>query len=362
MAEVEAILDERHRGESFIIALWGGTEQEMETKAFLNPFSERFDVEIIVSGPPQYAQIEAMAQTGNLLWDVVLTSGGSGAALGLSGALEELDCSVIDRRDWVPTMQSLPWFGGGGETFSYGLMYSTETYPDGGPQPSGWTAYLDTDKFPGRRGLHGDEWFWKYLWPTTLAVEDPSLIATQEGRDSLARLTDEQLSQATELVVDAWLPITDILYTGSETCNQLLLSGDLDMCAQSVGRALAVVKEGLPIKTSFDDGHVASTAGFNVVKGHKEQDPHKFELLQLFNAWINFPEIAADVARGYAYGPYNLAAAEFMVGPDFEEALPYASTGPILGPTAIVPDFQWQGELGSVMVELWLQLQTQAGP
>ena len=97
---------------------------------------------IIEDGPPDYAKVRAMAHTGNVTWDVVDGSGQAGVTMGLEGVLEELDESIINKADLFPHIRDAPWIGGGGSAYSMVMMYSTDTYPDGGPQPSSWADYL----------------------------------------------------------------------------------------------------------------------------------------------------------------------------------------------------------------------------
>ena len=58
--EIEAALS-AHEGGSFTFVSWGGSYQEMQRQAFLIPFAEKFGVNIIEDGPPDYAKVRAMA-------------------------------------------------------------------------------------------------------------------------------------------------------------------------------------------------------------------------------------------------------------------------------------------------------------
>jgi putative spermidine/putrescine transport system substrate-binding protein len=71
---VEAALED-HRGESFVFASWGGAYQGTQRSAWLISFTEQFGIEIIEDSPVEYAKVRAMAETGNIQWDVVDGSG-----------------------------------------------------------------------------------------------------------------------------------------------------------------------------------------------------------------------------------------------------------------------------------------------
>ncbi|MEE9248652.1 MAG: extracellular solute-binding protein, partial [Dehalococcoidia bacterium] len=307
--EIEAQL-EKHRGESFVFVSWGGAYQAMERQAFLVPFSEKFGIEIIEDGPPDYAKVRVMARTGNITWDIIDGSGQAAVTMGLEGVLEELDETIVDKRDLFPHIRDAPWMGGGGSAYSMVIMYSLDTFPDGGPQPSSWADYLDTETFPGRRGLFGNDWNWKHMVRFALMADDPSLLETEEGRASLSAMSPEELDRAWKIVEEEFIPATDVLFSGGSDCPSLLLSGELDICQTDSGVAYdSIVNGGVNARACWECGHDVLTDNWWMPKGIKEQDPVKFELLNLFLAWTQFPEIAASQALYQPYGPTNLKSA-----------------------------------------------------
>ena len=307
--EIEAALA-AHQGGSFVFVSWGGSYQDMQAKAFLRPFAEKFGVNIIEDGPPDYAKVRAMAHTGNVTWDVVDGSGQAGVTMGLEGVLEELDESIINKADLFPHIRDAPWIGGGGSAYSMVMMYSTDTYPDGGPQPSSWADYLDKEKFPGIRGMIPQDWNWKHMvrWP--LIADDPSLLETEEGRATLSAMTPEQLDKAWRLVEEQWIPAIDIFTSGIYDCLAFLDSGEVDICQGDNGAAYnGIVEEEFNVAACWECGHDVLTDNWWVIKGIKEEDPKKWELINLFFAWTQHPEIAASQALYQPFGPTNLKSA-----------------------------------------------------
>ena len=355
--EIEAALAD-HRGGSFVFVSWGGSYQDMQSKAFLAPFAEKFGVNIIEDGPPDYAKVRAMAHTGNVTWDVVDGSGQAGVTMGLEGVLEELDESIINKADLFPHIRDAPWIGGGGSAYSMVLMYSKDTYPDGGPQPSSWADYLDRDKFPGIRGMIPQDWNWKHMVRWAHLATDPTLIETEEGRASLSALTPEQLDTSWQIVEEQFIPVIDIFTSGIYDCLAFLDSGEVDICQGDNGAAFnGIVEEGFNIGACWECGHDVLTDNWWVIKGIKEEDPKKWELINLFFAWTQHPEIAASQALYQPFGPTNLKSAPFLDDPDFDRIRPYLPTADANLPYAILMDEAADGEIGGPQAEIWFEVQ-----
>ena len=105
MEEIEFELEKR-RGEEFVFVSWGGTFQAGQRAAYLDPFQEKFGIEIIEDSDPfVVAKTRAMAMTGNITWHVVSLGQQSVWQLGQSGDLEELDRSVVDYRSFFPSVE-----------------------------------------------------------------------------------------------------------------------------------------------------------------------------------------------------------------------------------------------------------------
>ena len=356
-AEIEAAL-ENHRGESFSFATWGGAYQEMQRLAFFVPFSEKFGVEIIEDGPPDYAKVRAMALTGNVTWDIVDGSGQAGVTMGLEGVLEELDESIIDKRDLFPHIRDAPWIGGGGSAYSMVLLYSKDTYPDGGPQPSSWADYLDDEAFPGYRGMIPNDWNWKHMVRWAHLATNPSLLETEEGRASLSAMSPEELDVSWQIIEEQFIPAIDLYTPGSNDCILFLESGEVDICQTDNGFAYdALANAGHNIAICWECGHDVLTDNWWIIRGIKEQDPVKWELLNLFFAWTQDPEIAASQALYQPYGPTNLKSAPFLSAPEFDAHRDYLSTADANLPYAILMDEASDGEIGGPQAELWFEAQ-----
>ena len=353
--EVEAALA-AHSGGSFTFVSWGGAYQASQHQAFLVPFSERFGVEIIEDGPPDYAKVRAMAQTGNITWDVVDGSGQASITMGLEGVLEELNPAIVDKSDLFPHIRDAPWIGGGGSAFSHLFMWSKDAYGEDGPKTM--ADIFDQEKFPGRRAIYSQDWAWKHRVRFALLMEDPTLLDTEEGRATLANMSPEELDQAWQIVRDRMIPNTDIFITGASDCPQFISSGEVEVCEVDNGIAYTAIEtDGINAYLCWECGHDVLTDNWWTPKGLAEQEPERWELIQLFFAWTQHPEIAASQALYSPYGPTNLKSAEFLTRPEYDTHRPYLPTADANLPYAILMDEASDGAIGGAQAEIWFEVQ-----
>ena len=350
MAEVEVAL-ETHRGESFIFTSWGGAYQAAQRQAWLIPFQEKFGIEIIEDSPMSYPKIRAMAEAGNPTWNIVDNATGSGSALGLAGALEVLDRSIVSNKDYLEVLQN-PWGGGGVVTWGYNMAFSTTTYPDGGPQPIAMTDFFNKDKFPGRRGMSSPSRGWRYNLRYALIAAHPEWLETAEGRARLTRMSPEEIDEGYDYF-RANKDTVDIWYEGPADCPSLLLSGELDMCFAPGGRLYAAIQKGADFDICWTCGHLLLTQMEDVVKGVKEQDPVRFELIQLYLAWVAFPENNVRLSQFLNYGPGVVSAIPFLDGPEYDTSRPYLPSSADNIQYAIIVDDVNDASINDLNVERW---------
>ena len=360
LEEIEAAL-EAHRGNDFTFISWGGSYQGMQRGAILDPFREEFGVIIHEeSSDDYYAQMRAQVETGNTIWHVFDASGQSGISFGLDGFLEELDCAIIGNAvaGFPPQYENAPWAAGAGVSFSVVFAYNTDTYPEGS-EPDDWGDFIDEENFPGRRGWWSPGFAWKHILRTALLAENPDLVKTQEGRDTVFTMTPEKIDHAYELLDEVWEPLIDVWYSGISDCPSLISSGDLDMCSIDSGITGESIAQGLPIAFCWTCGHTMQTEPWFVPRGTKAQDPERFELVQLFLAWSAFPVNNARLPLFTAYGPINLEAGPFLEGPEYDEVRPSLSTSPANLPYMVALDEYNDGQIGGAQADRWVTWQQQ---
>ena len=75
---------------------WGGTFQEAQTKAWLDPYSKEFpNVGFVQDEPTEYAKIQAMVESGNVTWDAVDIGNDFGLGANAAELCEKLDPAIV---------------------------------------------------------------------------------------------------------------------------------------------------------------------------------------------------------------------------------------------------------------------------
>ena len=349
LEEIEKAL-ENHRGESFVFTSWGGALQSAQRQAYITPFENKFGIDVIEDSPTSYSKVRVQAETGNLQWHVVDVSGDFG--FGFQDAIDPLDLRMHDLRDMPPTVQDLrPFAGGGGMLWAFVFAYNTNTYPESGPQPEKMADFFDTESFPGRRAWPN---YHSYVMRFALLANDPSLLESEVGRNSLSRLDSNQVDRAFDLLGN-WSDQASIFYSSSSECPQLMIADEIDMCILGNARFVDAIKEGAAIEICWQCGFTLSTDFFIIPRGLKEQDPQKYELANLFIAWTAFPERNAQLSKYIAYTAINLKSQDLLDSvvddPIILDGLPLT---PSKAEFAIFEDEIWSGETFDALFERYL--------
>ena len=353
LEEVEAAL-EKHRGGSFVFVSWGGGFQEGQRKAYLAPFQEKFGVKIIEDSPPTpYSKIGVMAETGNITWHIV-DIGVGGGGLAEAGQLEAYDKSIVDTRRWVPGTES-PFHGGGGDIGSDVLLINTKTWPEGGPSTA--ADFFDVEKFPGRRGIYPPDFGWKTLIRWAVLSRHQDWLETDAGKAKLVTLEPDEIDEAFE-VLEEFHPKIAVFQQAVNDCFTLIMSDELDMCMSDNLAPVEPIQQGAPIRICWTCGHWGFADVWVTPRGLAEQDPQKFELVQLFMAWTGFPERNAQISRYLAVGPINLDAGPLLSGSEWDEFRDALPTAPAGAPYLVTKDAVADGKIQPENVERFLEWTT----
>ncbi len=343
---------QKFRGEEIRISSYGGAYQAAQRKAFFEPFTAEFGIGIVEFTNSSNDLIRSQAETGNLLWDAVVTTSTGIESLCGDGLAEELDFSIIDNRHLLEIAKS-PCTGGPEISAAHVLAYSTETYPEDSVQPSSWADFFDVDRFPGRRVARAN---WEgSLWHAHIFL-NPDLLdpGNQAGRDAAMSLTPAEVDAAFEV----WKNfseaghISDYWRTGSQ-CPEFLISGEADMCYGYNGRHYDAQQKGASIKICWECGFANDTGGWAAPKGLAAQDPDQFYLTQLFLAWGTFPEINVRISEFIAYPPFTTRAGELLADPKYDAIRGQTGLSEENLPYAIMMDPEWGGPLDEQLQERW---------
>jgi len=274
----------------FTFTSWGGALSDAEKAAFTDPFAAEKKIEIINTSPTETAKIKAMAEAGNVEWDLVDVGGRTVWQGGDEGFLEKLDLAKIPNAANIDKGWVAP-YGVATSTGATIMAWSTTAFPDGGPES--WADFWDVKRFPGARGLY------KYFYYNYEAA----LLAAGVRRDEIYPVTPEKVEMALGKIKEI-KPNVSVWWGSGAQPPQLLSSGELALSSVWSGRALSASNEGAPIGYTFKDG-IAWANWFVIPKG----SPY----VEMAHELINFslaPEQQAKLLDLKTYGPVLGAASE----------------------------------------------------
>jgi len=344
--EIEAELA-KHSGEKFILMSTGGAWSATVRKAWLQPLIDKFGIDIRDDSPlPSAAQIRAVAETGNYIYDAVDIGTGFAARLRETDSLEPWDTSIVDLRDWVDSAKSIgPYVAGGGITWALTFAYNTELYP-GDTGPKSWADFFDLEKFPGPRALRGKIGDGAHLQIMRLG-RNPELLDTEKGRKSIQQISNQ--------VIDddyAWFAKwvdkagSDIIFWEQGTQPiEMLVGGEVNMSTAWNGRILDAALEGAPLRNCWECGYFVGTGGWVIPKGLKKAHPDRYLLANLISAWVSFPHTNVNAQKYISFGPTNKKAPQFMKGPEFAPYRDELPTSTKNIPYAVFFDEAWMGKI-----------------
>jgi len=300
-------------GKSMTFASWGGIFQEGQMKA-LEDFVAKSGVTLYEDGPAEQSKVKAQVESGNVLWDVVVTSNYL-PFVECGKLFLKLDFSKIDVSK-VPEGQvgecSVP-------AMNYGtlLMYNKDTYGDN--PPTSWADFFDTEKFPGKRAIPG------YSDAEGFIVELAFLAEGMKQEDMFPADIDRALDKYRAMRDDL------ILWTTGAESEQLMESGEADMVMGWTGRGLNAIRNGANFAPVWKDWVVVKDQVV-VPVGVKDPDAS----FALINAYLG-AEAQAKFTEVTSYSPINvdakpqldeLGASFLSTAPDklaqaYEQNIPY---------------------------------------
>lgn len=275
-------------GRELVVCSWGGTYQAAQRKFFFTPFEKETGIKVIETSAPDIARLQAMAQAGNMEWDMMAGSGRWYATLARKGLLEEIDYKKLNVTD-------LGY--GAAQRFAVSYMLSTQVlcYSKKGTKgivPIGWKDFWDLKKIPGPRALHADVSF----------KLEFALLADGVPADRLYPLDVERaFAKLAEIK-----PFVKTWTTFNDQPAQLLSKGEVVMAEATCGRIVSARTMGLDVDMIWDQGAYQLSYMF-ITRGAKHRDE-----AYALAAFMNKPELQAAFCRDTGYGPTNLKALELI--------------------------------------------------
>lgn len=260
---------------------FGGSLQDAEQQAFVDPFAEQSGIDIGVDGPTDYAKIRAQVESGNVSWDVV-HSDPFFVVANCGTLFEELDSAVVTNLEGIdPSLETsaceLPHM-------RYGiiLLYNEDTFGDN--PPTSWADFFDTSAFPGKRGA------WAY---SQGGLIEAALLADGVAPDELYPMDLDRAFTKLDTIK------SDMVWTeGPGQVTEQILSGSVDLAIIYSGRAYDAAAEGANWAAAWDAPSIISYESVAVVKGTSNLKGAQ-ELVNYFGD----PAAQADFATLIPYSP-----------------------------------------------------------
>jgi putative spermidine/putrescine transport system substrate-binding protein len=316
------------KGRQMTFAGWGGAYQDVQKKAFCDPFSAAYGVTVLQDGPVDDAKTRAMGESGQPTWDVVDVTDSFLYNASQDGIFEPIDYKVVDRAALIP--EYTHEFGVGTIVWSNNIGYNTEVF-SGEDHPKSWADVFDPQKFPGKRTFPGGS------PDVNLEV---ALMADGVPMDKLYPLDIDRAFAKFDTIKN------DVIWwdTNSQS-QQLFIDGEVNLGLILNGRAYDAAKKGAPIAVEWN-GNIQSVDYFVVLKGSANAD-----VAMQFIQFASQPEGQAMMANEIAYAPTNPAALK-LVDP---KVAPWLSTTPGNREKGILIDVSyWRDNLKTVS-ERWNQ-------
>ncbi len=273
------------------IATFGGLMQEVQQKAYFEPFEKITGIKVRAFPGSDATKIKAMVDTGNVEWDMAQLSRGSIMNLQKRGDyFEKIDYDIVDsgvepQYRFEYGLEMLVW--------AQVLAYRTDAFK--GAVPSGWADFWDTKKFPGDRAMFGTN---SGGWPEM----EFALMAAGVPADKLYPIDiDKALASYSKIKKDVfkWWD------TGAVPI-QLLTDREVTMTTVWNGRMAALQAAGVPAAVSWNQGLLKRDA-WGIPKGAK----NKVNAMK-FAAYSTMAIPQARVSLGIPYGSVNAKSNEYI--------------------------------------------------
>ncbi|WP_180901878.1 extracellular solute-binding protein [Martelella soudanensis] len=306
--------------EDLTIVSWGGAYSASQDNAYHQPYlAEHPDVTIIndESSNEAVAKLRAMAETGNVTWDIVDVEGPDSQRLCDEGLAME-----IDLNEWTkPAPDGTPAVEDFGDAvindcfipqivFSTTFGYRTDVAAWNGQEPDELCDIFDTETFPGKRALEKrpkKNLEWALICDGVAKADLYDVLSTPEGVErALAKLGTIK---------------DDIIWwsAGAET-PQLLADGEIVMGSTYNGRLFSVIAEqDQPVKMLWD-WEVFDYDGWIIPAGLPDD---KLALVKDYIMFATDTQRLADQAKYISYGPAR-ASSQPLVGDHAELGIPMA--------------------------------------
>ena len=329
-----------HMANDMTLVSWGGAYQDSQQRAYVEPYLEMNPGVTAVwdsSSNEAVAKLRAMAEAGNVTWDVVDVVASDAIRLCDEGLALEIDHDEMlapgddgssasdDFGDLLVSDCFIPQI-----VYSTTAGYRADLLPEGAPKPDSICAFFDTETYPGQRSLerrpiNNMEWA---LYCDGVAKEDIyDVLETDEGQDrAFAKL---------DTIKDSV-----VWWSAGADTPQLLADGEVIMGTTYNGRLFSVIEEqGQPVEMLWDM-QVFDLDGWIIPAGLPED---RLARAMDFVRFATDTQRLADQAKYISYGPARASSAP-LVGQHADlgiEMAPHMPTDPANASNTLLYNYEW---------------------
>ena len=325
--------------DSMTVVSWGGAYQNSQQKAYSEPYAEMTGVEFVwdESSNEAVAKLRAMAEAGNITWDLVDVVASDAMRLCDEGLAEEIDfdealaaapdgtSATEDFGEMIVSDCFIPQIA-----YSTTFGYRTDVAEWNGETPDDICDVFDLEAFPGKRALEKrpiNNMEWALLCSGVAKEDIYDTLETEEGQAQAFAKLDEIKDSV------VWWS------AGAET-PQLLADGEIVMGSTYNGRLFALIEEQDQPVAMMWDAQVYDLDGWIVPAGLP--DDRKARVMHFLNFATDTQRLA-DQAKYISYGPARQSSAP-LVGQHAElgiDMAPHMPTNPENATNTFLYNYEW---------------------
>jgi putative spermidine/putrescine transport system substrate-binding protein/mannopine transport system substrate-binding protein len=317
-----AFAQERLAGSGDVVVFsYGGSFTEGVRRNVYAPYTKATGIKVVdVVADYAEPQARAMFQAGRIDWDVAYVQSENYPTMRDAGMFAPIDYTLWDQE----ALQGTPAQTRRSDAAvvlgaAMVLAYNQRAFPNGGPQT--WADFWDVKKFPGPRGLYAPQ--------ATYNIQF-ALLADGVAPKDIWPLTDNKLDRAFRKLEEIKPHITKWWSAGGEA-PQLLINGEYAMTSAWDNRLLVALRQGAPIKTTWEGG----TLGYSwavILKG----GPNTVNA-QKFLAFLYRAQTAAGWTQGTGSPGPNINQLKYLPA----EVIPNVNVNPDNASKLVVRDIAW---------------------
>jgi putative spermidine/putrescine transport system substrate-binding protein len=325
--------------DSMTIVSWGGAYQRSQKNAYFDPYAAATGVQITTdeSSNEAVAKLRAMAEAGNVTWDVVDVVASDAIRLCDEGLAREIDHDEAlkpapdgtpasdDFGDLIVSDCFIPQI-----VYSTTFGYRTDVEAWDGREPDDICDVFDLENFPGKRSLEKrpiNNMEWALLCDGVPKDEVYDVLETDEGVARAFAKLDEIKDET------IWWS------AGAET-PQRLADGEVVIGSTYNGRLFSVIEEQDQPVAMLWDAQVFDLDGWIIPADLPEE---RLNRAMHFIHFATDTQRLADQAKWISYGPARASSAP-LVGEHAElgiEMAPHMPTDPDNAENTFLYNYEW---------------------